>query len=847
MAAPQEILWSEVTSNHELHDYKIELIGIDYVGLKETITSFTASTATFYGDARAMIAINDAVIIRDSQSVAPDIVTTISGIAYSNGKTTISIASGTITSAYDLVITSDEPSLEVTTKDLNISYDQSGDMILAPIKSSTATWSFYNQNTGGSTIGDYWVSRYMQDPESRWVLKISRDTGAGYSLYWIGNIINDTVDWNNESDPLITIKAIDGLGRLKDLKFTDVTDGTLTGSNTLLRYINNILDYNDLEQFWGATDIYIEESIEWTETNSVMSATAGPLENTRCRTEVFRDQDRNTEIQAITCLEALEAILSLFGARIIHTDGKYKIMQFRNYDGTTYPYRAFYKASTTAPDATGTRTHEKTLSYPAGDIRPLAGAQFAHLPGLYRASSEVVKGTGNGASYAYGEANIAIGPGGSDTDSISLPLVEGGGDHVMVIAFEIKTTQMVNSPKSATLEITINLNDGTNYLTSGGVKNAPPQWAGSGTTLVQIKNDNPDPMEVYTITTPTLPGTSVTNYTLGITYSETGVATGDQWLINLVYVTFPMPDGDGNLPIYVENENAGFSEELALPPLRIVDYWDNGPNLLEVKTATGPDVWSIARTDWSGSYSANSYLSFLRVFEAMALQKRPLSVYRGQVVDAYLPIESVSYNDRRYVFNGGGIDLINDTTDGEWIEIQASYTGHSIAERDRVPDPGKEGYGSVIWRGQEKWRNEWDQYKSLAVFSADLASGTQTSISISAPGHTRIKDGDTLYLVDPQTGLNIHTVTVNGDVGSSDTSITIDSTTIPTKIPQGAYIVHKPAEVVESQIVRGEIIRAGEKVSATDVSVLNIIYGTSATPPTASNYPEGTIYIQYTA
>ena len=195
------------------------------------------------------------------------------------------------------------------------------------------------------------------------------------------------------------------------------------------------------------------------------------------------------------------------------------------------------------------------------------------------------------------------------------------------------------------------------------------------------------------------------------------------------------------------------------------------------------------------------------------MQKRAIEMYRGPITDAFLPTDSLSYNNKRYVFNGGSFDLINDTCGGEWIEIDAVYTGFSIADRDRVPDQGSEGDSASIWRNQEKWRNEWTQYKELTQTSAvTTATGTLTSISIDAPGHTRIKDGDTLYLVDPRTGINIHTVTVNGDVGSSDTSITVDSTALGDDVPQGAYIVHKPAEVVQA-----EIVRMGEKVVQTQI------------------------------
>ena len=45
--------------------------------------------------------------------------------------------------------------------------------------------------------------------------------------------------------------------------------------------------------------------------------------------------------------------------------------------------------------------------------------------------------------------------------------------------------------------------------------------------------------------------------------------------------------------------------------------------------------------------------------------------------------------------------------------------------------------------------------------------------------------------------------------------------------------------------VSGETLVAGDHGTATTDEVVNVCYGTSATPPTASTTTEGTIYIQH--
>ena len=52
---------------------------------------------------------------------------------------------------------------------------------------------------------------------------------------------------------------------------------------------------------------------------------------------------------------------------------------------------------------------------------------------------------------------------------------------------------------------------------------------------------------------------------------------------------------------------------------------------------------------------------------------------------------------------------------------------------------------------------------------------------------------------------------------------------------------------IKTGVINSKVIITGDHPTASSAVVVNVCYGTSATPPTASTTTEGTIYFQYTA
>ena len=130
------------------------------------------------------------------------------------------------------------------------------DEILGAIKDSSSTITYANN--------DVWFDRFFEQykitQDNKLKFLIYKQDGELWNLDWAGIIVMDLVEWANDSKPIpYTFKAIDGLAALK---FYEYTQETLE-QNTAIRNVFDILGLLDLYKFWGATDPYLRESIEY--------------------------------------------------------------------------------------------------------------------------------------------------------------------------------------------------------------------------------------------------------------------------------------------------------------------------------------------------------------------------------------------------------------------------------------------------------------------------------------------------------------------------------------------------------------------------------------------------------
>lgn len=95
-------------------------------------------------------------------------------------------------------------------------------------------------------------------------------------------------------------------------------------------------------------------------------------------------------------------------------------------------------------------------------------------------------------------------------------------------------------------------------------------------------------------------------------------------------------------------------------------------------------------------------------------------------------------------------------------------------------------------------------------------------------------------------------VAVSGDYDHSqisssgaNTHAQIDNHIADTSDPHGSTLTQ--TDLISTGTASfAHVLRTGDFTTVSQAFIANIVLGTSATPPTASNFPQGTVYVQYT-
>lgn len=167
----------------------------------------------------------------------------------------------------------------------------------------------------------------------------------------------------------------------------------------------------------------------------------------------------------------------------------------------------------------------------------------------------------------------------------------------------------------------------------------------------------------------------------------------------------------------------------------------------------------------------------------------------------------------------------------------SGLTGVTSTEVD--PDWGSQS-GAYLKIADEAWPSQSGAYLKTAD-EADPIFGALSGAYIQTT------------LFDDLSGAHF---TLSGAVSANITDIAANASTIDTV--SGAYLGHAAdssdphgALLTQTGII-GTTMTGGHMVRTSDFEVLsgayiaNIVYGTAATPEAASDYPRGTIYVQYT-
>jgi hypothetical protein len=201
------------------------------------------------------------------------------------------------------------------------------------------------------------------------------------ALYYVGRVIADQADYLRESidgAPVFDLVAVDSLNLLEGFNVDPAwfTDGYATG----LDIIRKSLEYCGLDDYWSylSVNTYLRDGVTMYDT---AQASYKGLANTKFNLLSFYNSfdpfadvqfidttdpfEATTNIDLLTCKEAIEQVLSIYGSRITLESGAFWILPDDAYSAVNLTTRIYNAAGTY--QSTGTTAHAVAL---ANDVRP---------------------------------------------------------------------------------------------------------------------------------------------------------------------------------------------------------------------------------------------------------------------------------------------------------------------------------------------------------------------------------------------------------------------------------------------------------------------------------------------
>jgi hypothetical protein len=267
--------------------------------------------------------------------------------SYNDVDWTVELHSTATATNYELIIGADP----------NIHYDGEGQpQFPARIMSSEATVKFVMRDE--NDYGNFY--NIGVEAEQEWVMKIYREG----TLYWVGMVLTDQMTFLREAPEtgyaIVEVKAKDGLNRLAGF---DVLPGWFTSNRATLASVTvQILNMLGLSDEWAGSTDYVRWAGQHTNANTHASygtfdAKIRDLAFVKNK-DIFKDLG---DIEWQDCKQALEYILTAFGARLHHGNGVYWITQVNAYDDSAWTYTAYDNGGAVVGSYNQSYTHRQTI------------------------------------------------------------------------------------------------------------------------------------------------------------------------------------------------------------------------------------------------------------------------------------------------------------------------------------------------------------------------------------------------------------------------------------------------------------------------------------------------------
>jgi len=735
-----------------------------------------------------------------------------------------------------------------------ITYNGNGDAPLANIKGSSCRLNLIWREDDAFYTG--FINDLKGANEHEFALVIYKDS----SLYWVGNITGDSLSWGNENTGReLTIDAIDGLGRLRDMNYDGILPSIaeeMTDTKQVFEVLLDLLSINELDQFWGASDPYIEFEPHWA-LNTSYTDWLDRLSVPRLLFLDRKDEESRISDEPKSAYECLEIILTHLNMRLIHSDGRYWLQQVMGMSGANAATRyTYYKGNTPVSSSPWKwwQSSATTVARNAAvgtDVEVLSGGKFSYFQGLQKVEIKVPD-----LYFAYRDiqntyATKKLEPAYCPINEVTnIGIIKGGtgtGNRLRIM-YSIRINRfhpLVNISNKYFLRVRTKVIAGSYRLWDNGVNNGTNlSWTTTDTShSVYIDRDlnggHDDQFILFE--TPEIPF-SATDVDVDVTYDIIDKNTGTSYSMTPVLLKGEIEAFDIT---YFSGDDVIRRSKIVTPNPTITDYENNttynhpdyllddfglvtNQNSFQLNTTTTTYV-DVTAVD--SGHSTDRVISETIAQDAMSLQIYPIQVYEGAITGSYEPYKTFEYDSNYYVFNGGTFDAKNDEWNCQWW--QSSPELGTVGNPDRDNGRGWTYDGDDRVRPFQQGPTQWDHYGDVKdVFYGETIGGSGgsygdalTTLTINSATESLFKNGDELLILNPDTLELLEEVTLTADVDATDTSISFSSVTLANNIPPDAVILRKGSDGFCSPSIRTDEIQINGNTYTDIAPAIEYYYG----------------------
>ena len=630
----------------------------------------------------------------------------------------------------------------------------------------------------------------------------------------------------------------------------------MTDTKQVFEVLLDLLSINELDQFWGASDPYIEFEPHWA-LNTSYTDWLDRLSVPRLLFLDRKDEESRISDEPKSAYECLEIILSHLNMRLIHSDGRYWLQQVMGMSGANAATRyTYYKGNTPISSSPWKwwQSSATTVARNAAvgtDVEVLSGGKFSYFQGLQKVEIKVPD-----VYFAYRDiqntyATKKLNPSSCPINEVTnIGLIKGGtgtGNRLRIM-YSIRINRfhpLVNISNKYFLRVRTKVIAGSYRLWDNGVNNATNlSWTTTDTShSVYIDRDlnggHDDQFILFE--TPEIPF-SATDVDVDVTYDIIDKNTGTSYSMTPVLLKGEIEAFDIT---YFSGDDVIRRSKIVTPNPTITDYENNttynhpdyllddfglvtNQNSFQLNT-TGTTYVDVTAVD--SGHSTDRVISETIAQDAMSLQIYPIQVYEGAITGSYEPYKTFEYDSNYYVFNGGTFDAKNDEWNCQWW--QSSPELGTVGNPDRDNGRGWTYDGDDRVRPFQQGPTQWDHYGDVKdVFYGETIGGSGgtygdalTTLTINSATESLFKNGDELLILNPDTLELLEEVTLTSDVDATDTSMSFSSVTLSNNIPPDAVILRKGSDGFCSPSIR-----------TNELEVTDLVLTPAQVTPTSSDF-----------